>query len=426
MLKKIFKSSVIKNAGWIIGGKIFQMFLSLVVGILTARHLGPSNYGLINYAAAYTAFFTVLCTLGINSVIVKEFVDNPGKEGKILGTTLGLQFLSSLLSVITIFCISLFLDKNEPTTQLVVILYSFGSIFHIFDVFNYWFQSKLESKKTTLASLIAYIVTAVYKIILLSCNASVIGFAVANSIDYLCIAVFLLLTYIKDKSGRFTFSWSYGKTLLKKSYHYILPNLMVAIYAQTDKIMLRHIAGPAETGFYATASTLCMTWCFVLAAIIDSLKPPIMQLHKKDPKEFNRLNRIQYAIVFYVSVFVSIIFVFLGEFVIKILYGSAYIPAAAPLKIITWYTAFSYLGVARNTWIVCEEKQKYLKHLYIFAAIINVLLNLLLIPFWGAVGAALTSLISQILIIFIPLLIKPLRPNAILILEAITLRKMKK
>ena len=63
MIKRILKNEVVKNAGWLIIGRILQMLISLVVGLLTARYLGPSNYGLINYANAYTAFFMAFTIL---------------------------------------------------------------------------------------------------------------------------------------------------------------------------------------------------------------------------------------------------------------------------------------------------------------------------------------------------------------------------
>ena len=66
------------------------------------------------------------------------------------------------------------------------------------------------------------------------------------------------------------------------------------------------------------------------------------------------------------------------------------------MQVITWYTAFSYLGVARGAWVVCEGKQKYLTPLYIGSALVNVALNFLLIPCWGATGAAVASLLTQI------------------------------
>ena len=141
MIKQFLHNKVARNAGWLISGKVFQMLINFVVGLITARYLGPSNYGLINYAGAYTAFFASFCTLGINSVIVKEFVDNPDKTGEIIGTTLGLRALSSFLSALSIIGISFVVDAAEPTTIWVVALCSVGVIFQIFDTFNYWFQS---------------------------------------------------------------------------------------------------------------------------------------------------------------------------------------------------------------------------------------------------------------------------------------------
>ena len=111
--------------------------------------------------------------------------------------------------------------------------------------------------------------------------------------------------------------------------------------------------------------------------------------------------------------------------IIKILYGEAFLPSAMPLRIITWYTAFSYLGVARNAWIVCENKQKYLKYLYVGAAITNVVLNAIFIPLLGATGAAIASLITQISTILVfPFFINELRPNVIMMFDAIMFRKI--
>lgn len=120
--------------------------LAFVVGIFAARYLGPSNYGLINYAAAYAAFFASLCTLGINSVIVKNFVDHPDQQGETIGTTLLLRAISSLLSALAIIGIVSVVDRGERLTIVVVALYSIGLIFQVFDTLNYWFQARLQSK----------------------------------------------------------------------------------------------------------------------------------------------------------------------------------------------------------------------------------------------------------------------------------------
>lgn len=423
MIKSIFQNKVISNAGWLITAKVIQMVINLVVSILTTRFLGPSNFGLLNYGTAYTSFFIPLCTLGINSILVKEFVAHKYDEGTIIGSALVMRAVSSILSVIMIFSAVSLIDTNEPTTILVTVICSIGLIFNIFEVLNYWFQSRLQSKITAIIMLLAYVFMAGYKIILLILKKSIVWFALATSVDYICVAVLLLIFYKKHKGSKLKFSSSCSHYLLKTSYHFILPSMMVAIYGYVDKFMLKQIISDAEIGYYSTAVTVCSMWSFVLTAIIDSVYPTIMEAFKGDRKQFEKRNKQLYAIVFYLSILMSATIVILGKYIVLILYGKDYLPAVGPLRIITWYTAFSYLGVARNAWIVCEDKQKYLKYIYISAAISNVLMNLLLIPLWGAVGAALASLVTQIFtILFVPFFIKELRQNNILLLEAIALR----
>lgn len=424
ILRLIQKNRTVKNAGYLILGKIVQIAFGIAVGMLTARYLGPSNYGLINYANAYTGFFAAICTLGINNVLVKEFIDNPGEEGKVIGTALGLRAVSSILSSIAIVAISSILDSEEPLTILIVALSSVGMVFQIVETFSYWFQSCLESKVTASATLVAYLLSSVYKIYLLASGKSVALFALVSSLDYLCLGIILFIQYKRRSESRIRFSWEYGKRLLGKSCHFILASLVVSIYGQTDKLMLKQMIGESEIGYYATALSLCGMWCFILSAIIDSVYPSIMEADKAGNEQLFKKRNIQlYAIVFYVSVAVSLGFSFFAKPIIYIMYGESYLPAVNPLRIITWYTAFSYLGVARNAWVVAKERQRYLFAIYAASAMANVLLNYLLIPMMGASGAAIASLVAQVFTtLVVPFFIKDMRENSLLILDAIMLK----
>lgn len=421
--QSILNNRVAKNAGWIIGGRIYHMVLAFIVNLLTARYLGPSNFGLINYATTYTTFFASFCTLGINSVIVKNFVDHPNEEGETIGSAIILRTISSFLSVVMMTGITLIVDKGEQTTHWVVFLCAIGVLFQVMDTLNYWFQSRLESKYAAFATVISYTVVSAYKVWLLATGKNVQWFAVSTSIDYMVVATFLLVVYIKKSGPRLVFSWRKAKELLGSSYHFILAGLMVSIYGSTDKFMLKQMLNETEVGFYSTALSLCNTWTFVLTAIIDSLYPTILQCFGKDNQLFEKRNRQLYAVVFYISVTASIAISILARPIVQILYGISYAPAAIPLRIVTWYTAFSYLGVARNAWVVSYQKQNYLKYLYIGSAITNVIFNTILIPPMGAAGAALASLITQMSTIFVfPVLLKDLRPNVRLMIDAVLLR----
>lgn len=424
-MKKFFNQEVI-NSSWIIGGKVIQMMVSLVISILTTRYLGPSNFGLINYASSYVVFFSAVTTLGINSIIVKEFLDNPGMEGEILGSTIILRLFSSLFSIIVINGIVFVLDYDERVTRIVVFLCSLAILFQVFDSITYWFQSRYQSKVAAIVALIGYVITAVYKVILLLGGKGVEWFAFATSIDYICIAILLILAYRRYNGPGFSFNYERAKRLLGKSYHYILSGLMVAIYGQTDKFMIKQMMSEKEVAYYSVATAVCAMWVFVLQAIIDSVFPSIVNYYKNDYEKYEKKNIQLYSIIFYVSIGVSVLFTVFGKYIILLLYGSAYMNSVLPLKVVTWYTAFSYLGVARNAWIVCENKQKYLKYIYGSAAVLNVILNLCMIPWLGATGAALASLITNIgTSILLPLCIKELRPNAKLMLDAIFFRTIK-
>ena len=430
LLKKIllrFKNNKeAKNASWLIGGKVAQMVLSFFVSILTARYLGPGNYGIISYVNAYVAFFTSLCTLGLNSVIIKDFVDKPEEQGETIGTSLAMRFISSFLSALMILCIVRVVDSDEPTTIIIAVLCSISRVFQVLDTLNYWFQSRYESKVTSIATFVAYAATALYRIVLLALQKNVELFAFATSVDYIVLGAILFYAYKKHNGPKLSVSFSRGKSLLGRSYHYILSGMMVAIYGQTDKFMLKQMLDETSVGYYSLASTVNLMWVFVLQAIIDSMYPTIMNLYGKDKKTFERKNRKLYAIVIYVSMMAAVCFVIFAPLVIRILYGEAYLPAVGPLRIITWYTIFSYLGVARNAWIVCENKQKYLKYMYLSASFINVGLNYIMIPMWGASGAALASLITQICTsLILPCFWKDMRPNVKLMIDAFLLRGIK-
>ncbi len=416
------KSKEAKNASWLIGGKLAQMVVGLVVSSLTARHLGPSNYGILHYVSSYVSFFTALCTLGINSVIIKNFIDHPKEQGKTIGSALMLRIVAGLLSAVCMIATVYILDDGDPVIVTVAVLSGLSLIFHVFETFNFWFQSRYQSKISSIATFVAYLCISAYKIVLLILDKNVVWFAFSSSLDYIAVAIFLWISYKKNNGPQLSFSFAKCKQLLSSSYHYILSSLMVTIYGQTDKIMLKHMLNESEVAYYSAATHISTLWCFVLAAIIDSIYPTILTLFNQDKQAFEKKNRQLYAITFYVSMFASLAITILGRHIIWLLYGKAYLNATLPLSIITWYTAFSYLGVARNAWIVSMGCQKYLKYIYGAAVVLNVGLNILLIPSMGAAGAAIASLATQIgTSIVLPLFLKGMRRNSVLMLQGIVL-----
>ena len=420
-MKSLLKNKIASNALWIIIGKISQSILALVITMLTARYLGPSNYGLIAYAASIVTFVVPIMNLGMSNILVQELTNYPEEEGKIIGSSILMSFISSLACIAGITVYTFFVDANEPTTNIVVILYSVLLIFQAFELTQYWFQAKLLSKYMAISSLVAYALISAYKILLLVGGADVYFFAISNAMEYCLVAVFLLIVYKKLGGQRLSFSKATAKRMFNSSKHYIVSSLMVTIFAQTDRIMLKLMMNEAAVGYYS-AAVACTGWtAFVFAAIIDSMRPSIFADKKVGNTEgYERGIARTYCIIIYLALFQSIAMTIFARLIISLLYGESYSPSVSALQIVVWYTTFSYMGSVRNVWILGESKQKYLWILNLGGAVVNIGLNALLIPIWGINGAAFASLITQFFTnIIMNVIVWPLKYNNRLILKGL-------
>lgn len=419
------KNKVAKNAAWIIGIQLIKSVLGLVISMLTARFLGPSNFGVINYASSIVAFAAPIMYLGLTGVLVQELVSSPENEGKILGTSITLSLVSSVLCVGGVIAFVSVANKGERETVIVCALYSILLIFQAIEMMVYWFQAKLLSKYSSSVSLVAYVAVSAYKIFLLATKKSIYWFAVSNAFDYMLIAVGLMIVYKKLGGNKLCFDMQTAKRLLSKSKYYIVSNMMITIFAQTDRIMLKLMIDDAATGYYSAAVTCAGMTGFVFSAIIDSFRPLIFDSKKRNEAQFEKNMTRLYGIIIYLSLVQSVVISILSGIMVNLLYGSAYAPAKEILAILVWYTTFSYLGAVRNIWILSEDKQKYLWIINLSGALTNVVLNYFLIPIMGGVGAALASLITQIFTnVVIGFIIRPILHNNALMLRALNPKEM--
>lgn len=416
----MIKNKIFRNISWIVGCRVVQAVISLIISMLTARYLGPGNYGLINYAASVVALVTPLMQLGINNVLVHELVEHKNEEGKIVGTALTMTFASALLCVLGVISFAMIANHGEKDIILVCALYSLLLVAQSVEITQYWFQAHYLAKYTAVTTLVAFGLVSIYRVVLLVMGMSVYWFAVSQAIDYFLIAIVLLVIYHKLGGQKLRFSFKTAKELFRVSRHYIISGMMVTIFAQTDKIMLKLMIDNEATGFYSTAVACATITGFVFVAIIDSVRPLIFESRKRSQDEFEKnLVRLYSAIIF-LSLAQSVFMTLLAKPIIQILYGSAYLDSVNLLRLVVWFTTFSYMGSVRNIWILSEGKQKYLWMVNLMGASLNILLNAITIPYWGAMGAAFASLLTQFFTnVVTGMLIRPISYNNRLILRSL-------
>lgn len=419
----ILKSKNLQNSAWIIGEQLFQMLISLIVGIFSARYLGPENYGTLNYTASFVAFFSSIATLSMDGVLIKKLISKPNKEGCYLGGCMILRFFASLISIISISIIVYILNPNNLTKLAMAGIQSLQLVFLSVQILDSWFQRHLKSRYVSIGKMIACIIVSAYKIFLLVTSKSVLWFALSTSLSDLTVSIFLFAFYKKEQSQKLLFDIERGIEVLKESYHFILSGIMVALYSQMDKIMIGQMLSDAYVGLYTTATALCSMWFFVPTAIINSFRPLIMELKESNNQSTYLLRLKQlYSAVIWLCICVSICIMPISSIIIKMLYGEAYLGASKTLQIAIWYGTFAMIGTARGIWIVCENKNRYVKYYLAIGAIVNLVLNTVMIPVWGIEGAAIATLLTQITTSLVaPTIFKETRIHSKIVLDAFCL-----
>lgn len=420
----MIKNRFFRNTFWLLFGQVFRMLISFVIGIITARYLGPTNNGTITYISSYTSFFTAIVGLGLNGVIIHEFVNHREEEGRILGTAIWLRFVLGLLSMVLMLGVVYITDGNDKTMLTVALLQSVQLPFLCWDTVNYWYQSHMQSKYSVIAQTVAYMGAAAYKVYLLVTGKGIEWFSFAVSVDFIILAAMFFGLYQKHKTQKLSYSFETAKRLLKSCLPFVLANLMVVIYGHMDRIMIKAILGNTrDVGLYSAAITVCGIVGFIPVALLDSARPIISKAKKENEEEYQLRFRQLVAGVMYICILYSLFVTVFAGFIMNLMYGAQYTGATTCLKIAVWYTAFSYLGSARSFWLICEDKKRYVIVFSFAGACCNIALNLLLIPRWGINGAAFATLITQLLTnVVIPIAFKGTRKYGQEVIKALFLK----
>lgn len=407
----MIKNRFIKNTSWIIVGQVIRMLLSFLINVLTARYLGPDNNGVINYVSSYIAFFTSLVGLGFNGIIIYELVNRREEEGKILGTAILLRFLAGIVSAVAFIGIILLTDGEEKVIVIVALLQAIQLPFLCLDTIDYWYQSNMNSKYSVIAQTTAYFVMTAYKIYLLISGKSVEWFAFSVTLDIIILGIFYYAFYSRHKKQRLGCSFSTAKRLMRGSLPFVIAGIMTVIYGHMDRIMIKHLLNSnGQVGFYSAALAICSIIGFIPIAILDSARPLIVEAkNESEEKYYKKFEMLLFGII-WICVLYSVFIMIFAKPIVYLLYGDAYKPAVMCLRISVWYTAFSYLGNAKDLWLVCENKKNYVMIFYIIGTVCNLVMNFIFIPLCGINGAAFATLMTQIITNFIvPLLFKKTR-----------------
>ena len=399
---------ILGNTGWLFLDKILRMGIGLIVGVWVARYLGPEQFGALSFAIAFASLFGAIASLGLDGIVVRDIVLEPARSHEIISSVFVLKLGGGLIAFLITLATIFVMRPAESQTHWLVGIIAAGMIFQSFDAIDLWFQSQVQSKYTVLAKNAAFVVIAVVRVILILHKAPLVAFASAALAEIVLGACGLVLFYFKRQV---TFTWHptlhIARKLIKESWPLILSGLAVMIYMRIDQIMLAQMQGDREVGIYSAALRFSEIWYFIPTVIVSSVMPVLTELRLKSTE--NYLQRLQQLFnnLVKVAYMIAVPMTFMSKFLITMLYGSLYKPAGIILAIHIWAAVFVFLGVGMSPWIINEGLVRFSLVQTVCGAVINVALNVILIPKYGGVGAAISTLISQFLASFVSNLTLP-------------------
>ena len=390
---------IVSNTGWLMSDKLLRMAVGFLVGVWIARYLGPEQFGLLNYAVAFVAMFSALATLGLEGIVVRDLVHTPSRKEDILGTAFLLKAAGGLFTLLVTILVILLLRPDDRLTHWLVGITAIGTIFQAFDTIDFWFQSKVRSKYTVYAKNCAYLVISGVKVVLIIAGAPLVAFAWAGLAETVIGSAGLVVAY--RVNGQSPLSWSVdfslAKKLLKDSWPLIFSSTFVLVNMLIDKIMLGNLSSNAEVGLYSAATRLSELWYFIPMVIGASVMPSLVKERAENELNYQAKLQQTYNLMSGCSLALALPLTFLSPALIALLYGSGYAASASMLSIHIWTGLFVFHVSIRSRSLMIEGLQTFIAVLSFFTMLFNIILNYVLIPVYGGIGASSASLLSWML-----------------------------
>ncbi len=396
---------ILANSWWLFFDKIIRMGLSLLVGLWVARYLGPENFGILNNSLALTTLFGAFATLGLESFVIQDIIKRPSQKPSILGTAFYLKLTAGLLTYFFAVISILFLKPTEQDQldRYLVYIISAGIIFQSLDVIDYFFQSQTKSKYVVWAKTSMFLLICLSRVVFIITKAPLIFFAFASLFELVLNAVALIYIYQKNQNQlrQWKFDKAVAQKLLVQSWPFYIAYIASFIYMKIDQIMIGTMLGDKPAGLFAASTKLYEVPFFIVLIFSSSVYPSLVSYYEKDRdlfyKRYSQVTGLYTVIGYGVLAFVLLF----GPFLINVLFGKEYAGAFPILSIQIIGMFFLFNAGLRSSYLTITSNQKIIMVTSVLSAVMNIMLNLLLIPVYKTVGAAIATAATQFFSLFL-------------------------
>ena len=387
------------DAFWQLMERGTRLALGFAMSLLIARQLGPGSFGIYSFAVSLVALFAFLGQAGLEAILLRELVHDPDSTRANLSSSLVLRLAGAGLAGLAAVTLALATSSGDLAgAPVLVMILSLSGLMQAGWVIEPWLQVNDEFRRAALAKIAAYATAAALRLAALSTDQPLVFLAIATVVESALCAVLLWLVAVRRRGGGPGRLARPEPTHLRWMAGLIAPMLLsaltVALYSRLDVFMLGVMIGPEAAGLYSAATLLSEGFYLLPTAVMAAAAPRLARLYVTNSDAFSASLARLVRLLSTAGLLVVAGTLLTAPFVVPLLFGRDYAPADAILRIHIWSTWMVFVSTACDSWYVNRD----LRHLYLAktgsAALLNLVLNLLLIPYWEGAGAAVATALS--------------------------------
>lgn len=395
---------------WLVGERIVRGAVTVIALAAVARHLAPAGFGILNFALAVVGLATPLAQLGLDTVLVRDLVRHPSRNGVLLGTSFAIRLAAGSVLALALAGLSRFtnvLDAAQPALIPMTLIL----VAQAWEVADCWFRSRVQSRAVVVIRGSVIVVGAVVKLVLVAHGAGITAFAWVYTVEAAAFAlgVTVCSRMMPEHAPAWKFEAATALALVREAGGFALAGFLAAFAVRMDQIAVAGMLGDAAAGLYYGALRLMELPILVATATAASLFPALA-VAEDDPVMHARLE-VVFGLISLIAWVTALGATVTGPWLIPALLGNAYRDAWPVLVIHGWAALFYFSGFIRANYLALRRAPGAQAIAAGSALVVQVLANFALVPRYGIAGAAMAFLLTQLFNAWIiPLLIPPLRP----------------
>jgi len=382
---------------------IFKNFVSLAVAeglsrtiglastVYLARTLGAEGFGIIGFAFAVVSYFTLIVKLGFDTLGIRELARDRTQIHKYITNIIAIRFLLAIAAYIVLVAFVLLVNRPVGVKNFLLFLglVVFTSAFNLSWVFQGIERMEIKGIACVLESLFYMLGVVIFVRTAEQIYLVAFFFILASVFAFLFMSAFLTRTF---GFFRLCIDVRWWKDLLRQVAPIGISLFMIQIYYYVDTIMLGFMRSEVEVGYYVGAYKLMLVSLIPAGLILKVFFP---SLSRKDDVHLPDFARNYVKMMFFTGIPIAIGGILFARELIYLFYGAQYEQAILPFTILMINPLFVFANMAFGNPLIAWDKQRVYMRWITLGAVLNVILNLVLIPFYGMIGAAVATVLTE-------------------------------